>query len=110
MTMNRLARTVIVSSLALPLVGCIGWWGPTDVALVISQSSGLDISREIGVNVNGLTLALVGAFAPDDLPISLSDISSADVGVYRIESSGSHSIRRLKLPGWQFQSANRMTA
>ncbi len=79
--------------------GCVGWLGPVDLQWSVSQSSGMVLSKEIGVNVGGLTLRLAAGFVGPDLPIPISDISSVDVGVYTIRSA-KRSIRDLALPRW----------
>lgn len=90
-------------SAVLPLLGtgCIGLLGPLDLQLAVGRAQGIQLHREMGINVGGVMLGLAGAFVVPS--ISMSDLSGVDVGIYEVAASDGKRwvLDGLELPGFE---------
>ncbi len=99
--MTRKIGIGFLAVIVLSGTGCIGLMGPVDLQRAVSSAQGVRLHREIGVNVGRVMLGIASGIV--DSPVSLSDLSGVDVGVYRVVYSGAGKsvLSDLELPGYE---------
>ncbi len=84
--------------------GCIIPVGPDDLRRQVSRANDVTLEQEIGVSVDGLTLATAAAVA--GVPLPLIHVGWAEIGIYRIAGGANADapVREFMAPelnGWQ---------
>ena len=103
--MRSLAKFLLVA-VCVPMfgAGCIIPVGPDDLRLQVSRANDVALEQEIGVSVDGLTLATAAAVA--GVPLPLIHVGWAEIGIYRIAGGANADapVREFAAPeleGWQ---------
>ena len=103
--MRSIAKSVLVPvCLAMFAAGCIIPIGPDDLRRQVGRANGVTLEQEIGVSVDGLTLATAAAVA--GVPLPLIHVGWAEIGIYRIAGGANADVpvREFVAPeleGWQ---------
>ncbi len=103
--MRNITKQLFVSMFGLMFVaGCIIPIGPDDLRRQVSRANDVTLEQEIGVSVDGLTMATAAAVA--GVPLPLIHVGWAEIGIYRIVGGANADapVREFVAPeleGWQ---------